>query len=359
MDLTEEEPSLLYKIRASLKTYHYLNPLNFEEEKYKFFKLKKYNPQFIYPDVPSEKFKKFEEILIIKPFPNADSLSSYIKGRKIEETLLKLKLILSIGKSDISLYSKLLYQLKFDRKTIDCALKDSKISSSFKSQEKLNQSQTVNKFCEYLNKNNLNNWQVTKSERSDFYFQVLHQSRLISVGKNLNWDYCNIDNTLAHEIDGHVIRSINAKKQKKKAFQANLPFYIKTEEGLACYLGDYCAKDGQTSLKHHAIKYLAGYFALSNSFYETYNFLIDHGFTKELAFQRTFRLKRGLTDTSMPGCFAREAMYYEGMVEVKDYLDGGGDIRKLYLGKVGLEYIDIVPIPENQVIPQRIRNYLN
>ena len=61
----------------------------------------------------------------------------------------------------------------------------------------------------------------------------------------------------------------------------------------------------------------------------------------------------------MPGCFAREAMYYEGMVEVKNYLDGGGGIRKLYLGKVGLEYVDIVPIPEDQVIPQRIRNYLN
>ena len=56
----------------------------------------------------------------------------------------------------------------------------------------------------------------------------------------------------------------------------------------------------------------------------------------------------------MPGCNAREAMYYEGMLEVKDYLDSGGNIQKLFAGKIGLDDIDQIPIPENQIIPERL-----
>jgi hypothetical protein len=77
--------------------------------------------------------------------------------------------------------------------------------------------------------------------------------------------------------------------------------------------------------------------AVSASFLEVYGYLIENGFTAELAFRRTFRLKRGYGDTSIPGCYAREAAYYEGMLEVRDHLNGGGDIKQLYSAKAGVE----------------------
>ena len=51
-------------------------------------------------------------------------------------------------------------------------------------------------------------------------------------------------------------------------------------------------------------------------------------------------------------------MYYQGMREVKAYLDQGGNLAKLYAGKFGLKDLQDVPIPENELIPERIKDYL-
>ncbi|OGV96833.1 hypothetical protein A2W24_03275 [Microgenomates group bacterium RBG_16_45_19] len=88
-----------------------------------------------------------------------------------------------------------------------------------------------------------------------------------SWSQEINWDFCDLDNTLAHEIDGHVVRAVNMSRQVKPLFQKPWPFYLKTEEGLASFLGDYLSP--QTALisrKHHALKYLAGHWHLDEPF---------------------------------------------------------------------------------------------
>jgi len=163
---------------------------------------------------------------------------------------------------------------------------------------------------------------------------------------------------LAHEIDGHVLRYLNSQHQENQLFRSPLPFYIKTEEGIASFLGDYCSVNGAITLKHHALKYLAGILAETSSFREVYTFLMDSGFTPDLAFQRTFRLKRGLMDTSQPGCFTKEALYYEGMIEVKTFIDKGGDLRKLFAAKICLDDVGLMPLLKQVLIPKRLQTYL-
>ena len=148
-------------------------------------------------------------------------------------------------------------------------------------------------------------------------------------------------------------------KQKKEIFQKPTPFYINTEEGLASFLGDYCSKTSQVARKHHAIKYLGGFLALKGGFFDIYKYFLGNGFSPDLSFQRTFRLKRGFSDTSKAGVFAREAMYYSAMMDVKNYLDGGGNVEKLYSGKIGFEDFDHIEVPEDIIIPQRLQDYLD
>lgn len=328
-----EDKKLLRKIRISLKTFRFLSPTNLITERKKFFKDKSYNPQLSYPELPFDKLKKIEEALErIEPWDALD-VASKIYQKKIKETRLKLKLLLARGEAALSEISAKLYQLNFDQKSLEEAIKDASVSLPFEAQENLNARDTARAIAVYLQSYKIDNWKVKESARRDYYFQVRPRIRLISISCGLNWDYNGLDSVLAHEVDGHVIRALNARRQKSPIFRGNLPFYIKTEEGLASYLGAYLSKRGELSRKHQALKYLAGHFAQNHSFRQTYNFLFDHGFTKDLAFQRAFRLKRGFSDTSIPGCFAREAMYYEGMLEVKNYLDEGGDTRKLYAGK--------------------------
>ncbi len=346
---------LLHQIRAYLKTFRWFNPTNLEEERVKFFKILNYNPQLTYPPPSLDKLKKYQEALEGIQLPDAFDLTSIIQRKKIKETKLKLALIFAKGTSQVTSISARLYQLNFNDENITSAQKDAVAKIKLEPQENLDSRQAAKAISAYLKTYLIDDWKIHLSERSDFYFQVMSNKRLISIGRNLNWHANYLDSTLAHEIDGHVVRAINAKKQAQKIFRKKFPFYIKTEEGLASYLGGYLSENGQLYRKHQAVKYLAGYYALTHSFRETYNFLLDRGFTKELAFQRAFRLKRGFTDTSQPGCFAREAMYYEGMLEVKKYLDEGGDIRKLYAGKVGLDDVDVVPIPQNQILPKRLK----
>lgn len=84
----------------------------------------------------------------------------------------------------------------------------------------------------------------------------------------------------------------------------------------------------------------------------------EQGYSAQHSFQLTFRLKRGLADTSLPGLFARDAIYYQGMLDVKNYLDQGGDPLPLFAAKTSLQYIKQVNPHPNTIIPQRLKNYL-
>ena len=94
MKLPEEDISL-HKIRAFLKTFNWFYPTNLIEEKEKFFQENLYNPQLTYPSLPIDKLRIFEEILEQVTIPDAFDASGFIRRKKLEETKLKLKLILA------------------------------------------------------------------------------------------------------------------------------------------------------------------------------------------------------------------------------------------------------------------------
>lgn len=359
MDPVQLDKNKLKKIRIFLKTHCYLAPINFREEERKFFKDKKYNPQFHYPNVAISALKQFESDIEDFQNPKFYDWEAWIYKRKIEETKLKLQLLLAIGTSSVTHLSTLLYQLKFDAKTLESAKKDALIPASFKKSKSVERYEIAKIINTYLEKYQIKDWKIILSSRYDFSFQILPKSKLIKVGRCINSNALDLEYLLAHEIDGHVIRAENASKQKNKLYRNIFPFYIKTEEGLACYLGDYFSRSGETTIRNHAVSYLAAYFAKTHTFSETYKFLYEAGFSCELAFQKTFRLKRGIGNTEAPGVFAREAIYYEGMQEVKNYLETDGDIRKLYAGKVSLADANIIPVPKNQIIPERVATLTN
>jgi len=359
MNSVRQNKKKLHKIRTQLLTHYYLAPTNFPEEKIKFFKDNKYNPRFCYPPLPLYKFNKFEEDIYGFCMSKASYINNYLYKRRIKETKLKIKLLLSSGTPSLVEISKRLYQIKFKRNTLESAKCDAALNVVSLPTKIIGRDEIIKAIKIYLAKYGITNWEIILTNRYDFSFQVLPKSKLIKIGKILNSDVNNLEYSLAHEIDGHVMRALNAAKQKSKMHKMLFPFYIKTEEGLASFIGDYFSSGGEVRKKLHAISYLAAHFAMSHSFSETYKFLTDYGLTPDTAFQKTFRLKRGIKDSESHGVFAREAIYYEGMLEVKNYLEEGGDIRKLYAGKVSLDMLNYIPIPKNQILPNRLLNYLN
>ncbi len=351
----------LEEISSQLSTSKWLTPLNLTEERETFLSAPANNPTFDYPELPLKQLTVLLEEIKNVTFPEqpTSQLENWIFKRRAAELELTLQLLLARGTSKMSLVTQELFNCRFDEQTLKLAQVDAELEETFTSQETRTKEEVVSGLKEYLAQYEVYDWDISLSTQTDFYFRVKAQKKQILIGQNFNWDFTDFDTMLAHEIDGHVIRAINASHQTEPLLQKPLPFYIKTEEGLATFLGDYCSTSATLARKHHALKYLAGYLALTASFKNVFEFLADHGFTPELAFQRTFRLKRGFSDTSIPGLFAKEAMYYEGMVEVKKFLDNGGNVHQLYAGKVGLEDLPLVTLPEKQIIPERLTRYLN
>lgn len=353
----QKPEALIKKIKIFLHTTYWLTPLNLIGERDSFLKSRVENPSFVYPTFPKEDINHYLNELSNISNLDGSEMVVYILGRQVEELKLKLKLIIERDTEEFSTISQKLYQCRFQETVLFSAKKDASIEGVFESKETMTPEEIVEKMKVYLAHYDIKDWKVFLADETDFYIRIKATQKTVFVSKRFNWDFCDIDNTLAHEIDGHVLRSINAQKQNEPLLQKPLPFYIKTEEGLASFLGDYLSTTADISRKHHALKYLAGNLALTSSFREVYKFLVNSGFTPDLAFQRTFRLKRGFCDTSKPGLYAKEAVYYEGMIEVKKYLDDGGDVRKLYAGKFGLEDLDLVAkdIPEDIIVPDRLK----
>jgi hypothetical protein len=348
----------LEEVKKFTKASQWFTPLNLEQEREKFLENSKKNPHFTYEEIPIKKAEVFLKQLEQVILDGFEFIEKRIYKRRMEEQKLKLQMMLNRGRSTLSKISLELYQCDFDKKTLREAKKDADLPAKFKSYEDMGTDEIIEGIKKYLKGYKISDWRVERSELTDFYIRIEQSNKRVLVSKSFNWDFNNFDNTLAHEIDGHVLRTVNMKKQKPP-FNKPLPFYIKTEEGLASFLGDYCSTTNEVSRKHHAVKYLAGKLSLEADFLSVYEFFIEKGFTPDLAFQRTFRLKRGFEDTALPGVFAKEAVYYEGMIEVKEYIDSGKDIKELYSAKSGLDDLRYVPLISHAIIPQRIQKYLD
>lgn len=346
--------NLIHEIKVFADSSHWLTPVNLMDERQKFLSNPANSPNFIYPDYPKEKIREMLHRLQDGGRAETKSLEDYLLNRTKEELELKLQLLLERGTEKIRTISQELYLCNFPDEIVNQAKIDGAINELFGTKETASAADAVTVIQKYLFQNKVFDWKVEESDASDFYVRVKAEKKLILISKHIIWDFSDLDNTIAHEIDGHVFRGINASRQDNPLLQKPFPFYIKTEEGLASYLADFFSTTALISRKHHALKYLAGYLGLTSTFKQIFEFLTDSGFTKELAFQRTFRLKRGYEDTSIPGIFAREAMYYEGMIEVKNYLENGGDLTKLYSCKCGLGDVDYVTAPIEQILPKRL-----
>jgi hypothetical protein len=350
---------LLSEVDAILKTNYWLTPINLMEAREKFLKDPSHNPQIEYPEIPIKLLEeKLHTLLKSKEATAHTNLESWILYRKKQEQELTILQLLNRGNEDFGMNSCQLYQCTFDQTYIDQAKIDASSPLPFESKETKTSADIVTGITDYLHSYGITDWTVELSEQTDFYFRVKAAQKKLLIGKIFNWDFTDFDAMLAHEIDGHVIRGVNAEQQANPLLKKPLPFYIKTEEGLASFLGDYCSTAAEINLKHHALKYLAGDIARTGSFKDVYEYLLSGGFTPELAFQRTFRLKRGFSDTEIPGCFGKEALYYEGMLQVKQFLDQGGEVEKLYAAKVGLDDLKYIELPDRILYPERLHRYL-
>ena len=146
-----------------------------------------------------------------------------------------------------------------------------------------------------------------------------------------------VEALIQHEVGTHILTYFNGSQQPFQLLACGLAECDKLQEGLSV-LAEYLVG----GLSRPRLRLLAGRVVASHSitngatFIETFR-LLDHtyNFDQKTAYNITMRIYRG-------GGLTKDAVYLQGLLEVMQYIQDGGDIMPLFVGKLGKQHVPII-----------------
>lgn len=285
-----------------------LQPTNLEEEKAKFFQDFSYNPQFVYVrDFSDEELKKY----------------GLPKQEYFEHAKRMLETHGTFQKTDKPVLTQ--EEIKKSITTLTDKLKIKPIDTYFIS------NQTG---------------------------RVILIKNIIKFRLPIKIKQIGLESILNHEIQTHYLRKINDAIQKLNTQVMKNPLFRKTEEGLA-NLHSFINRENKIIKKTYQT-YVAVYWAQKKSFSEVFFKLINLGLSDEVAWAITLKQKRGLKDTSQPGGFTKDLAYFEGIVDVWNWIQNlNNDPRDLYLGRISMNEVSKIKLitdPSKSIYPTFFEN---
>jgi len=275
-----------------------LSPINLFEEKKKFFADPSYNPQFIYEDEVSE-----------------DQLLSY-----------------GVPTSHYLKLAKRIVKQAFDGKSESDLEKERG--------KELTREEVTEKIKLFLQMHDLENrFGIIWS--SSFVARTSINATTIKLRLPVKFREQDLLGMLYHEIGTHGLRRINYEQQPwyKKKNKYGFSSHLKTEEGLASLHSLIPLKNKLSYTS--ALRYLSIKQAQESSFVDTYQFINKYIKDPDRCFTSTFRTKRGMTDTKNPGGYTKDLVYFEGLVDVWQYLSKNDfQIDHLYFGRLAKEDVE-------------------
>ena len=115
-----------------------------------------------------------------------------------------------------------------------------------------------------------------------------------------------------------------------------------TEEGLAVFNQEK-TESMETEKKYWPASSVIGiHKAMQGGFTDVVQEVLKFGFDTERALRVALKAKRGLKDTSKPGAFTKDFIYFKGHRMILEFLEAGGNLKDLYFGKLNLKDLDLV-----------------
>jgi len=165
--------------------------------------------------------------------------------------------------------------------------------------------------------------------------------------------------TLHHELGTHFFRSMNDANQPWHAKPTLFEFhpYYETEEGLAVLHSHIDLQ--KPYLWFAALYYVLVFEASRLSFADLNQFLKAYVDDKERRWNMCVRVKRGVTDTSVPGAFSKDQMYLRGVMHMLEWLEHHDyDPRPLYIGKIATDDVHKAQTHANATWKMRLPLFL-
>lgn len=319
----------LYKIKRKLNL-GFLKPLNVEEEKQRFFDSGEYNPQFQY-----NRRSFTDDLETLKSLEPDDTPLGNLYKKAIQELGLRLKMYESIGKPEFTEYSRSIFGAP-DKNLVNRAKLLMENVTYNESDRGYSAEEAVAIFKKEIKTLGFKWNVITDDVVANAY--VIVPERTLIVRKDMVFSQEQIDSFIAHEIYTHIVRAECGFAQPYKLLTTGTAGYETTEEGLALYNEELSGVLDQSRLMRYAGRVLAIKYALNGSFRSTFVRLREF-FSPEQAWKMTLRAKRGVADTSQPGAFTKDTIYYWGYLMVKEHMQEN-DLKSLYYGKVGVNDLE-------------------
>lgn len=151
----------------------------------------------------------------------------------------------------------------------------------------------------------------------------------------IGYTHSKLADLFRHELETHLLRFENTKKQTWDQNSIDGISFRKTEEGLANLHTHLTRKD--KIFRRSYLTYLAVAISQKGSFVDVFNMMISYKVSKPTAWNIALRTKRGILDTSQPGGLTKDISYLEGSVRVWDWMmNPENNPKDLYVGRVGL-----------------------
>jgi len=330
----------------------YLDPLNSKEEMDKVEADPTYNPRFHYAPQNEGRLTRMREQLEQLELPGHGVGLFFRQAR--DYLVRRIDLRLNIGNDAhwaeplyphapervIALARRILGQPQAQQRPVD---------RSFRASDQ------VRLVTSRLRQYNLNDWRVEVRANLSAT-NTDPANRIVNLRADLMYSMEEMKRLVVHEIDTHVLRAANGYCQPYRIFAVGaVPSYLMTEEGLAVVNEERMGYSDHARTRMFAARVTAALAAHTQPFATVYAELRDLGFSHEDAFVITRRVKRGLTDTAAPGGYIKDHAYLWGRVLVEEFVLGGGDLSRLYVGKIALEHVPFVE--DLGLVPPRFLPY--
>lgn len=157
------------------------------------------------------------------------------------------------------------------------------------------------------------------------------------IGRQARFARSRLEATLHHEVGTHIVTYYNGIAQPFRQLHVGLAGYEELQEGLAV-LSEFLVG----GLSRSRLRQLAGRVVAVHSvtggdgFIDTFRMLVDqYGFSQNLAFMMSMRTHRG-------GGYVKDMIYLRGLKNVLHWLQTGGDLETLFIGKFALGHTEII-----------------
>ena len=165
---------------------------------------------------------------------------------------------------------------------------------------------------------------------------LVARGRLI-IDSDLSLAPSRVDALIAHEIGTHLLTYYNGWAQPFQQLYTGLAGYEELQEGLAVLSEHLVGGLSYTRLQELAARVVAVWQLVDGAtFTETFRTLCrDFGLRNRRAYNITMRVYRG-------GGLTKDAIYLRGLEQILKYVQKGGDVDLLFVGKVAAEHIPLI-----------------